>query len=469
MDYKVVIGLEVHVELLTRTKMFCACSTEFGAPPNSHVCPACLGLPGSLPVPNQEAVTQAIRAALALNCRINQTSIFARKNYFYPDLPKGYQITQTQPLAESGSVDIGTKTINISRLHIEEDSGKLIHTPDSTLVDFNRSGIPLAEIVTQPCISSPSEAKAFLETLKQVLEYGEVSDCKMEEGSLRCDANISLQELGSIFPGTRTEIKNLNSFRSVEKSLEYEIQRQRQLLEQGAAVNQQTLRWDEDSKITKPMRSKVQALDYRYFPEPDLPPLVVENEAIQEQREMLPEFPQARKARFMEDYALSEYDADGLTRTRAAADWFEQTVSAGALPREAAQWVMGEIPRLLSRDGLEIGDIPFEPSDLARLIELAHQNVVSGMAAKQVLAQMFTIGGDPAEIIRQKGLDQVNDPAELRKMIEIVLFENPDSIKDFHAGKDKALGYLMGQAMKLSRGRANPVLLRELFERILRK
>jgi aspartyl-tRNA(Asn)/glutamyl-tRNA(Gln) amidotransferase subunit B len=463
MEVNTVIGLEVHVVLLTSAKLFCGCKTAFGAKPNSQSCPACLGLPGSLPVLNSEAVTQGVRAALALGCRINETSIFARKNYFYPDLPKGYQITQhLHPLAEAGSVDIGNEKIAIARLHLEEDAGKLFHTADSTLVDFNRSGIPLAEIVTTPCLSSPGQARIFLEKLKQILEYAQVSDCKLEEGSMRCDANISLHQAGLPEPGPRTEIKNLNSFRAVERALECERQRQLVLLRQGKEIRPATLRWDEVNSLVVPMRTKEQAPAYRYFPEPDLPPLVVSGDYICRCRESLPELPLPRKKRFLREYGIGEYVAEVLTRTRAMADWFEQTVQAGADPLLAANWLTGEVSRLLNQ-----GEQPLPPQDLARLLSLLEEGAISGTAAKQVLAEMFAGGFTPDEIVQRRGLEQVSDPLQLEIIVRKVVLENSAAVADFQAGKERAFKYLMGQGMKLSRGRANPkalerILLQEL-------
>lgn len=457
MKYDIVIGLEVHVELQTQTKLFCRCSTRFGAPPNSQVCPICLGLPGALPVLNGEAVEQALKAARALNCRINRVSIFARKHYFYPDLPKGYQITQARPLAEKGSVDIGGAQIAIARLHIEEDAGKSIHTQEHTLVDYNRSGVPLAEIVTEPCIKTPAQAREFLEALKLIMEYAGISDCKMEEGSLRCDANISLRGPGST--GAPTEIKNLNSFRALERALDYEARRQSELLEQGGVVTAQTLRWDEAANRTIPMRSKEQAAGYRYLPEPDLPHLVLDEAAI-ERAANLPELPLARKARFVRDYALPEADADILIRSRDLADWFEATVTAGAEPRPAANWLLGEVARLLKGTGLD--QVPFTPNELARLVNLAERGAISGTSAKEVLAIMFARGGDPDQIVRSLGLAQISGREELAELASQAVAANPDAVRDYRAGKERALKFLLGQAMKLSQGKANPRVLREL-------
>ncbi|HOB34595.1 MAG TPA: Asp-tRNA(Asn)/Glu-tRNA(Gln) amidotransferase subunit GatB [Bacillota bacterium] len=453
--YEAVIGLEVHVELLTRTKLFCRCSTQFGAPPNSQVCPVCLGLPGALPVLNGEAVDQALKAAAALNCRINRISTFARKHYFYPDQPKGYQITQTRPLAEGGRVDLGAFQVNIARLHLEEDAGKSIHTPECTLVDYNRSGIPLIEIVTEPCLRTPAQAREFLEHLRLIMEYAGISDCKMEEGSLRCDANISLRG-----PGGSTavvEIKNLNSFRAMERALAYEIRRQSRLLAQGKAVAAQTLRWDEAANRTVVMRSKEEAGGYRYLPEPDLPPLILDEAAIARACR-LPELPLARKARFIGAYGLSEADAHILIGDRMLADWFEAAVAAGARPRPAANWVLGEVARLRK----ETRHLPFTPADLARLIDMTERGAVSVAGAKKVLAVLAERGGDPEQIVHSLGLAQVSDREQLAEVARQAVAENPDAVRDYRSGKDRALRFLLGKAMKLSRGRANPQLLREL-------
>jgi len=431
-----VIGLEVHVQLLTKEKLFCTCPTDFGAGANTRVCPVCLGLPGSLPVLNPEAVTVALRAALALGCTVNNISRFDRKHYFYPDLPKGYQITQHQhPLAQGGRVDTPFGSVDLDRLHLEEDAGKLMHTGESTLIDFNRSGLPLVEIVTGPCLTSASQARAFLESLRQVLLYANISDCRMEEGSLRCDANISLRG------GGRTEIKNLNSFKAVERSLEFEIARQSRMLAQGETVPVQTLRWDETQARTVPMRPKEMALDYRYLLEPDLLPLVIDAEIVDRAREDLPELPRPRAARFIKEYGLSPQNAAVLTLTREMADCFEQVVAAGASPRPAANL----------------------------LLALQEQGSISVTAAKVVLAQMFASGQSADSILSCNSLSQLSDRHALENLAQAVIANNPNPVADYLGGKKQAFGYLMGLAMKESGGRANPALLKEIMVQLLTK
>lgn len=454
-----VIGLEVHVQLLTREKLFCTCPTDFGAGANTRVCPVCLGLPGSLPVLNPEAVTVALRAALALGCTVNEISRFDRKHYFYPDLPKGYQITQHQhPLAQGGRVDTPFGSVDLDRLHLEEDAGKLMHTGESTLIDFNRSGLPLVEIVTGPCLTSASQARAFLESLRQVLLYANISDCRMEEGSLRCDANISLRG------GGRTEIKNLNSFKAVERSLEFEIARQSRMLAQGETVPVQTLRWDETQARTVPMRPKEMALDYRYLLEPDLLPLVIDAEIVDRAREDLPELPRPRAARFIKEYGLSPQNAAVLTLTREMADCFEQVVAAGASPRPAANLLLGEVSRLINQGGKQ--SLP-SPHSLAELLALQEQGSISVTAAKEVLAQMFASGESADSILSRNSLSQLSDRHALENLAQAVIANNPNPVADYLGGKKQAFGYLMGLAMKESGGRANPALLKEIMIRKL--
>lgn len=454
MRAEAVIGLEVHVQLLTKAKLFCSCPTDFGADANTRVCPVCLGLPGSLPVLNQEAVILAVRAALALGCTINPRSSFDRKHYFYPDLPKGYQITQLHPLAQEGRVDTPFGPVDLARLHLEEDAGKLVHTTEGTLIDFNRSGLPLAEIVTKPCLTSASQAKAFLESLRQVLLYAHISDCRMEEGSLRCDANISLRG------GGRTEIKNLNSFRAVERALEYEIKRHSRALAQGEEIAPETLRWDEAQARTVPMRAKE---DYCFLPEPDLLPLSIDSGILAMARKDMPELPLVRAARFVREYALQTQSAGVLTQTRAMADCFEQVVAAGAKPRAAANLLLGEVFRLINQ-GRE--NVP-SSLELARLLALQEEGSISATAAKEVLAQMFASGESADSILQRNSLSQLSDSYALENLAKAVIAQNPNPVADYLGGKKKAFGYLMGLALKESGGRANPGLLKEILTRKL--
>lgn len=454
MKAEAVIGLEVHVQLQTKTKLFCSCPTDFGAEANTRVCPVCLGLPGSLPVLNREAVILAVRTALALGCAINPSSSFGRKHYFYPDLPKGYQITQQHPLAQGGRLDTPLGPVDLDRVHLEEDAGKLVHRAESTLIDFNRSGLPLAEIVTKPCLTSPRQARAFLESLRQVLLYANISDCKMEEGSLRCDANISLGG------GGRTEIKNLNSFRAVERALEYEIKRQRKALAQGEEITPDTLRWDEAQGRTVPMRTKE---DYRFLPELDLLPLNIDAGILERAKEGLPELPWVRAARFVREYGLTAQGAGVLIQTRAMADCFEQVVAAGAKPRLAANLLLGEVSRLINQ-GQE--GIP-SPRQLAQLLALQEQGSLSATAAKEVLAQMFASGESADSILNRNSLSQLSDRHTLEDLVKAVIASNPIPVADYLGGKKKAFGYLMGLALKESGGRANPGLLKEIMAHIL--
>lgn len=454
MRAEAVIGLEVHVQLLTKAKLFCSCPTDFGAEANTRVCPVCLGLPGSLPVLNQEAVILAVRAALALGCTINPRSSFDRKHYFYPDLPKGYQITQQHPLAQEGRVDTPFGPVDLARLHLEEDAGKLVHTTEGTLIDFNRSGLPLAEIVTKPCLTSASQARAFLESLRQVLLYAHISDCRMEEGSLRCDANISLRG------GGRTEIKNLNSFRAVERALEYEIKRHSRALAQGEEIASETLRWDEAQARTVPMRTKE---DYCFLPEPDLLPLRIGAGILAMARKDMPEFPLVRAARFVREHALPTQSAGVLTQTRAMADCFEQVVASGAKPRAAANLLLGEVSRLINQ-GRE--NVP-SPLELARLLALQEEGSISATAAKEVLAQMFASGESADSILQRNSFSQLSDSYALENLAKTVIAQNPKPVADYLGGKKKAFGYLMGLALKESGGRANPGLLKEILTRKL--
>jgi aspartyl-tRNA(Asn)/glutamyl-tRNA(Gln) amidotransferase subunit B len=477
MDYEVVIGLEVHAELRTNAKIFCGCSTAFGATPNTHVCPVCLGLPGALPVLNRKAVEYAVRAALAVDCTVHTTSKFHRKNYFYPDLPKAYQISQyDEPLATGGKITLADgNIIGITRIHMEEEAGKSVHQGDDimsaeySLEDLNRCGIGLIEIVSEPDIRSPQEAKQYLERLKAILQYIEVSDCKMEEGSLRCDANISLRPKGGDKLGTKAELKNLNSFRAVERALEYEVQRQTEVLNRAERVIQETRTWDEARGITSSMRSKEEAHDYRYFPEPDLLPVVLEASWIEEIRSQLPELPHARSLRFQKEYGLSEYDAELIVGSKDMAEFYEETVSLFPEPKEVANWLMVEVQRLLRSSEQEIESCKLTARNLAQLLQLVKNGTISGSVGKNVLEEIFATGKAAQEIVNAKGLSQISDETELREIIAKIVAENPKSVTDFKAGKGKAVGFLVGQVMKQTRGMANPQLTNKLLTEYLQR
>ncbi|SFE88735.1 Asp-tRNA(Asn)/Glu-tRNA(Gln) amidotransferase subunit GatB [Alteribacillus iranensis] len=470
MKFDTVIGLEVHAELKTETKIFCNCSTEFGAPPNTHTCPVCLGHPGVLPVLNEKAVDFAMKASLALNCEIAEETKFDRKNYFYPDNPKAYQISQfDKPIGENGWIEIEVngykKKIGITRIHMEEDAGKLTHDEygEHSLVDFNRVGTPLIEIVSEPDIETPDEAYAYLEKLKAILQYTEVSDCKMEEGSLRCDANISLKPAGQEEFGTKTELKNLNSFANVQKGLEFEEKRQEQVLLSGGEILQETRRWDDAKKETILMRVKEGSDDYRYFPEPDLVSLYIDEDWKSQIREQIPELPDARKARYIKDYDLSEYDAGVLTQSKDMSDFFQATIDQGADAKPAANWLMGEVNAYLNSNGKELKDIALTPTGLAKLIQLIEKGTISSKIAKKVFAELVDNGGDPEQIVKDKGLVQISDEGELKKIVNGILENNPQSIEDYKNGKDKALGFLVGQVMKETKGKANPQMVNKLI------
>ncbi|MBO8169175.1 MAG: Asp-tRNA(Asn)/Glu-tRNA(Gln) amidotransferase subunit GatB [Thermoanaerobacteraceae bacterium] len=476
--YEAVIGLEVHVELKTNSKIFCACSTEFGAAPNTQVCPVCLGLPGTLPVVNKRVVDFAIKAGLALNCKIAEFSKFDRKNYYYPDLPKGYQISQYDlPICEHGYLDIEvdgeTKRIGITRIHMEEDAGKLMHEGDaiaeaeSSLVDYNRTGVPLLEIVSEPDLRSPEEAVAYLEKLKAILQYTEVSDCKMQEGSLRCDANVSVRPVGAAEFGTKTELKNMNSFKALQKALEYEIERQIDILEDGGEVVQETRSWNENKGITVSLRSKEEAHDYRYFPDPDLVPLVIDREWVERIRETLPELPDERKRRLIEEYGLPEYDATVITSSKDLADYFDRCLQYFGDAKKVSNWIMAELLRLLNARDLEAADCPVSPEQLAELLQLIDKGTISGKIAKQVFEEMFDTGKTAAAIVKEKGLEQISDAGELERIVEQVIANNPDPVADYRNGKKQAIGFLVGQVMKATRGKANPQLVNELLRKKL--
>ncbi|HQK77550.1 MAG TPA: Asp-tRNA(Asn)/Glu-tRNA(Gln) amidotransferase subunit GatB [Candidatus Hydrogenedentes bacterium] len=474
MEYDAVIGMEVHVELSTASKVFCSCSTQFNAPANTNVCPVCLGMPGVLPVMNRKAVEYSVAAGLALNCTISRWSKMDRKNYFYPDLAKNYQISQYDlPLCHGGWIDIRvggvTKRIGITRAHLEEDTARNTHTLSGGVsgIDFNRSGVALLEIVTEPDISSADEAFAYLTELKRILQYLEVSDCNMEEGSLRAEANVSLRPRGSAGFGTKTEVKNVASFSGVHKAIDYEIARQRQILDSGGTVVQETRGWDADRGITVSQRTKESAHDYRYFPEPDLVPLAVDEAWEARIRASLPELPQARWRRFQEAYGLSPYDAEVLTASRAMADYFEATVAAGAGAKPAANWIMGDLQALLVKNGLPVEECKVASGELAAMIRLIDDGTISGKIAKDILLEMFDTGQSPTSIVEAKGLIQISDESELDRIVAEVVAGNPGPVEDFRNGKEKALGFLVGQAMKASRGKANPKMINEMLLKAL--
>jgi aspartyl-tRNA(Asn)/glutamyl-tRNA(Gln) amidotransferase subunit B len=471
-DWEMVVGLEVHVQLKTRTKAFCSCSSHFGAAPNVNTCPVCLALPGALPVLNERAVELATRAALALGCTVNPVSVFARKNYFYPDLPKGYQISQfDKPLAVGGHVDIGVRgdgspiRVGITRVHMEEDAGKSVHDryPGVTAIDLNRAGVPLIEIVSEPDMRSAVEAGAYLRVLKQILEYMDVSDVSMEEGSLRVDANVSARRRGETALGTKTEVKNMNSFSGVERALEVEFTRQVAVLVAGGRVEQQTMLWDAGTGQVRPSRTKEGSHDYRYFPEPDLPPLVLSAEWIDRMRRELPELPAARRARFVADYKLGEYDVDVLTASPPLADYYEAVARAHGDGKSAANWVMGEVLARVKADGVDLDTFRVRPHDLAELLNLVRDGVVSHTAAKQVFARMAETGDPPAQIAEREGLVKVDDDAQLAGWLDEVLAELPTEAARYRAGEKKLQGVLIGAVMKKSKGRADPRKLNQLL------
>ncbi|ADL69566.1 glutamyl-tRNA(Gln) amidotransferase, B subunit [Thermoanaerobacterium thermosaccharolyticum DSM 571] len=476
MNYEAVIGLEVHAELLTKTKIFCNCTTEFGGEPNTHVCPVCLGLPGTLPVLNKKVVEYAVKAGLALNCEISKFSKMDRKNYFYPDLPKAYQISQYDlPLCKNGYVEIETsdgvkKKIGLTRIHIEEDAGKLMHENiDGSLVDYNRAGVPLIEIVSEPDMRTPEEAYLYLTKLKSVLEYSEVSDCKMQEGSLRVDTNVSVRPVGSNEFGTKIELKNLNSFKAVQRALEYEIKRQIKLIENREKIVQETRRWNEQKGVTESMRSKEEAHDYRYFPEPDLVPIIVSDEWKEEIRKSLPEMPEYKKERFVSQYGIPEYDASVITSSKPLADFFEKCALEYSSAKIISNWIMGEMMRLLKETGKEIDEVPIKPHQMASLLNLIDNGTITGSIAKTVFEDMFMTGKNPEEIVEEKGLKQLSNEDELREIAIKVIKDNPKSVEDYKNGKDKAIGFLVGQMMKATKGKANPQLANKLLKEELSK
>ena len=478
MSYEAVIGLEVHAQLLTRSKLFCACSAEFGAPPNTHTCPVCMALPGVLPVPNRRAVEFAIRAGLASGCRIAHTSRWARKNYFYPDLPKAYQISQYEaPICVGGTIrfllDTEEKRVRLTRIHLEEDAGKNIHDAhaDSSLVDLNRAGVPLLEIVSEPDLRSPAEAAAYLRSLRSILQYLEVCDGNMEEGSFRCDANISVRPAGSSELGTRAEVKNMNSFRSVERALEYEIERQIEVVSGGGRVVQETRLWDADREATRSMRSKEFAHDYRYFPDPDLPPLVVDEAWIESVRASLPELPFERRERFVRVLGLPAYDAEVLTARRDVADYYEAALRRHPDPKAVGNWVMDAVLRIVREKKLDqrlrIEKWPVAPEHLAALVALIDAGTISGKIAKTVFDEMVTSGSPPDVIVAERGLVQVTDAASIGAAVDQVLAANPDKVAEYRAGKEKLFGFFVGQVMRATEGKANPKQVNELLRQKL--
>ena len=479
-DWEPVIGLEVHAQMRTVSKLFCGCPTTFGARPNANTCPVCLGLAGVLPVLNRTAVDYAIRTALATGCTVAATSRWARKNYFYPDLPKGYQISMyDQPLAAGGSIEFvrdGVRSrIRLTRIHMEEDAGKSVHgsavTEAESFVDLNRAGVPLMEIVSEPDIRCPQEAAEYLRTLRSILQYLEVCDGNMEEGSLRCDANVSVRRRGTDRLGTRAEIKNINSFRGVERAIEVEIERQIDLLESGGAVKQETRLWDADRERTAPMRSKEDAHDYRYFPDPDLPPLRIEPERIATIEAALPELPAARRQRFEETHGLPPYDAEVLTMRRDLADYFEESCTAGGSPKTLANWILSEVWRVVRErrldDALRIESWPVAPASLAALVALIEDGTISGKIAKTVFEEMTTTGEAPAKIVESRGLRQVSDEGAITSAVDEVLASHPDKVAELRGGKEKLLGFFVGQVMKATAGKANPALVNQIIARRL--
>ena len=475
-DYEVIIGLEVHAELSTKTKIFCSCPTAFGAAPNTHTCPICMAMPGTLPVLNEKVVEYAVKAGLATNCEISRNSKNDRKNYFYPDLPKSYQISQfDKPLCEHGYVEIEIngekKKIRLTRIHIEEDAGKLNHDEfgGGSLVDLNRAGVPLIEIVSEPDLRSAEEVEQYLRKLKSILEYIEVSDCKMQEGSLRADVNVSVRKKGETKLGTRTEMKNMNSFRSIVRAIEYEVDRQIDVIENGGKIDQETLRWDDVSGKTFPMRDKEDAQDYRYFPDPDLVAIKLSEEYIENIKNSLPELPESRKERYLQEYKLSEKDAKLITASKYLSDLFEEAVKVCNNPKAVNNWIISDISRILNETEMEPIQIPFDAKQLGKLVVLIDKGTISSSIGKKVLVELFENPRDPEDIIKEKGWIQISDEGAIKEVVLKILENNPQSIADYKGGKDKALGFLVGQAMKETKGKANPQMLNKMFIEELKK
>lgn len=475
-----VIGLEVHAELKTKTKAFCACSTEFGGAPNTHVCPVCLGMPGALPVMNRQVVDFAIKAGLALNCDIQKFNKFDRKNYFYPDLAKNYQISQLyKPICLGGHIDINVdgedKRIGVTRIHMEEDAGKLVHsgatisTSDSSAVDYNRAGVPLIEIVSEPDMRSAAEARAYMENLKAILEYTEVCDCKMQEGSLRCDANVSVMPMGAKEFGTRAEIKNLNSFRALERAINYEVQRQIELIEDGGHVVQETRTWDENAGMTLSMRSKEEAHDYRYFPEPDLVPIELDDAWIEGVRATLPELPAQRQARIMEQFGLGVKEAGQIVGSKAMAEYFDEAVKTAKDGKGVANWLLGDVSAYLNNENITIAEFNVTPANLSELVNLLKDGVINSKAGKKVFSEMLKDNKSAKALVKELGLEQVSDTSAIEALVDEVLAANPQSVADFKAGKEKAIGFLTGQIMKKSRGKANPPMVQAMLREKMSK
>jgi len=483
MKYEAVIGLEVHAQMLTETKIFCRCSTKFGSDPNTQTCPVCIGMPGVLPVLNKKALEFAIKTGIAMNCKISPYSRFARKNYFYPDLPKGYQISQYElPICEHGYIEIiangEIKKIGITRIHMEEDAGKNIHGASAwggglgrevnySFVDLNRAGVPLMEIVSEPDIRSPGEAVEYMKKLRTVLRYLGVCDGNMEQGSLRCDANISVRSLGQKDFGVKVEIKNLNSFKFVEKALEYEIERQIKIQEEGKKIMQETRLWNSERGITEPMRTKEEAHDYRYFPEPDLVPIIVDQKWIDEIKKPLPELPDTKRERFVSEHGLPEYDAELLTAERPLADWYEEAVRLGGQPKAVSNWIMGELMKLLNEENKSIEECPLKPKQLVDMLSLIDSGTISGKIAKTVFEEMYKTSKDAESIVKEKGLVQISDAGEIGKIVDDVIAKHPKEVERFKSGEEKLIGFFVGQVMKLTKGKANPQMVNELLKKKL--